>query len=205
MNTTLFQQLPEIYQNFLPAIFGKDLHLEVYADCSNCNMCQPNTLVDDQRFLSQKLNRCTFKPIVPNYLIGGIINDPTMKSKISDFVSNKSSKIQPLGYFPSQQELAYYESILPHNFGIDEHAACELLDQGNCSIWKYRNSICSTYFCHYFKSKYGKLFWEDVRDFLQLIETSLSEYCCYELGISNHYIKNYTTNFFYQCKSGCQK
>ena len=31
MNTTLFQQLPEIYQNFLPAIFGKDLHLEVYA------------------------------------------------------------------------------------------------------------------------------------------------------------------------------
>ena len=201
MNTTLFQQLPTMYQSFLPDVFSKPIAIEAYADCSDCNMCQPNSIVSDQRFFSSKTKCCTFKPIVPNYLIGGIINDTAIKSKITDFITNKSPKMMPLGYFPSQQELNEYASILPHNFGIDDTVMCELLDNGNCSIWKYRNSMCSTYFCHYFKGKFGKLFWEDVRDFLQHIECVLSEFCCYELGISNHYLKSHTTNFFINVES----
>ena len=71
---------------------------------------------------------------MPNYLIGGIINDAAIKSKMTDFITNKSPKMMPLGYFPSQQELNEYASILPHNFGIDDTVMCELLDNGNCSI-----------------------------------------------------------------------
>jgi hypothetical protein len=201
MNTTLFQQLPQIYQSLLPDIFNRPIAVETYADCSNCNMCQPNSIVDDQRFFSSKTKCCTFKPIVPNYLIGGIINDPIIISKITDLIANKSPKMMPLGYFPSQKELSDYAGILPDNFGIDDRVRCELLNDGDCSIWKYRNSMCSTYFCHYFKGKFGKLFWEDVRDFLQHIESALSEFCCHELGVSNDYLKNHTTNFFINVQS----
>lgn len=196
MFTTLFQQLPNVYQSFLPDIFGKEIAVETYADCSNCNMCQPNEYVTDQRFFSSKTKCCTFKPIVPNYLVGGLINDSSMTSKISTYVNSSHPKMQPLGYFPSHQELAHYSSILPDNFGIDETAACELLDNGNCSIWKYRNSMCSTYFCHYFKGTYGKLFWVDVRDFLQVIEELITHFICKELGISNQYLTDHTTNFY---------
>ena len=204
MFTTLFQQLPEVYQSFLPAIFGKNIAVESYADCSNCNMCQPNDHVTDQRFFSSKTKCCTFKPIVPNYLVGGLINDKSMNSKINGYVESSHPKMQPLGYFPSHQELALYSSILPDNFGIDETAACELLDNGNCSIWKYRNSMCSTYFCHYFKGSYGKLFWVDVRDFLQIIEELITHFICKELGISSNYLSDHTTNFYTNVQSSLE-
>ena len=201
MITTLFQQLPHIYQSFLPDIFDQEIPVEVYADCSDCNMCKPNNTVNDQRFFSPKTKCCTFKPIVPNYLVGGILTES--KTKIHSYVE-LGKKITPLGYFPSTQELQDYADIIPDKFGIEESVQCELLENGNCSIWQHRNSICSTYFCHYFKGIHGKQFWEDVRDFLQFIEETISSYCGYTLGIPNHYLKQSTTNFFINVQEATQ-
>ena len=203
MITTLFQQLPQLYANLLPDVFGKELHVEIYADCNDCNMCQPNDVVTDQRFFSSTSKCCTFKPIVPNYLIGGILKDSKKETKIHEYVKS-GQKMSPLGYFPTQKELKDYASIIPHDFGIDDSVICELLDDGNCSIWQHRNSICSTYFCHYFKGIHGKLFWEDVRDFLQLIEETVAEYCCNKLDIPVDYLKHATTNFFINVQEAVQ-
>ena len=195
MITTLFQQLPSIYRHLLPDIFNRDIPVEQYADCSNCNMCQPTDIVPDQRFFSPKTKCCTFKPIIPNYLVGGILADMPHRTKIHDYVDS-GHKVTPFGYFPSTDELRHYNRIIPDQFGIDESAMCELLVDGNCSIWQHRNAICSTYFCHYFKGHHGKQFWEDVRDFLQLIEELLSNYCCEQLSISSDYLTSATTNFY---------
>ena len=200
MITTLFQQLPSIYRHLLPNIFNQDIHIEAYADCSNCNMCQPSDIVSDQRFFSPKTKCCTFKPIVPNYLVGGILAEMPHQTKIHDYVDS-GQKITPLGYFPSTDELQHYNRIIPDQFGIDESAMCELLVDGNCSIWQHRNAICSTYFCHYFKGHHGKQFWEEVRDFLQMIEELLSNYCCEQLSISPNYLTSATTNFYVNVQS----
>ncbi len=203
MITTLFQQLPHIYQSFLPDLFGREIPVEVYADCSDCNMCKPTTTVKDQRFFSKETKCCTFKPIVPNYLIGGILMDSKQPTKIHTYVDT-GEKITPLGYFPSKEEFQHYARIIPDEFGIDETAKCELLDDGNCSIWQHRNSICSTYFCHYFKGFHGKRFWADVRDFLQFIEETLSMHCCYALDIPVNYLNQATTNFFINVQEALQ-
>ena len=145
---------------------------------------------------SKKTKCCTFKPIVPNYLVGGIIQDDTQNQTLGTYIDNNTN-IFPLGYFPTSDDLHYYETkVLPDKFGIDDSYSCDFYMDGNCGIWKYRNAICSTYFCHYFKGFTGKLFWDDVRDFIQFVEDSVSQYCCYELGIPVDYIKNNTTNFF---------
>tara|TARA_Y100001935_G_scaffold255367_1_gene267986 strand:- start:3016 stop:4074 length:1059 start_codon:yes stop_codon:yes gene_type:complete len=203
MITTLFQQLPHIYQSFLPDIFNQHIPVEQYADCSNCNMCKPTTIVEDQRFFSPVTKCCTFKPIVPNYLVGGILIDSKKPTKIHTYV-DIGEKITPLGYFPSTKELQDYAAIIPDKFGMDDRVQCELLDDGNCSIWQHRNSICSTYFCHYFKGFHGKQFWEDVRDFLQFVEETLSAYCCMMLDIPVHYLKQSTTNFFINVQEATQ-
>ncbi len=202
MITTLFQQLPDIYRALLPDIFSRDIPIELYADCQNCNMCKPNAIASNQLFFSEKTKCCTFHPIIPNYLVGCILAE-SEKTLIHDAAKN-GTNITPLGYFPSTQDLRHYASIIPDQFGIDESAMCHFLDNGNCSIWKYRNSICSTYFCRYAKGHHGKRFWEDVRDFLQFVECMISEHCCYLLGIPVDYLKNATTNFFINVQESLQ-
>ena len=124
---------------------------------------------------SPKTKCCTFKPIVPNYLVGGILTESKTKTKIHSYVE-LGNKITPLGYFPSTQELQDYAAIIPDKFGIEESVQCELLDNGNCSIWQHRNNICSTYFCHYFKGIHGK------NSFGKMFETF------YNLLKKNHFV-----------------
>lgn len=195
MITTLFQQLPKIYEPMLPAIFGKPIPVEQYADCMNCHMCKPNDAVKDVRTFSEKTKCCTFKPIIPNYLVGAILNDSDNQTKLHDYIKT-GTKLAPLGYYPTKTELRDYANIIPDKFGMDESVMCELLVDGNCSVWQYRNSICSSYFCHYYKGIHGKAFWEAVRDFLQFIEEAISEHCALSLGIPASHLTNATTNFF---------
>ena len=91
MITTLFQQLPKIYEPMLPAIFGKPIPVEQYADCMNCHMCKPNDAVKDVRTFSEKTKCCTFKPIIPNYLVGAILNDTDNQTKLHDYIKTGQS------------------------------------------------------------------------------------------------------------------
>ena len=123
MITTLFQQLPKIYEPMLPAIFGKPIPVEQYADCMNCHMCKPNDAVKDVRTFSEKTKCCTFKPIIPNYLVGAILNDTDNQTKLHDYIKT-GTKLAPLGYYPTKTELRDYANIIPDKFGMDESVMC---------------------------------------------------------------------------------
>ena len=163
-------------------------------------MCKSKTNSSDQKYFSSKTKCCTFKPIIPNYLIGGIIQDSTQHPDILNWV-NQNRQTFPLGIFPTKDDFITYDDILPDKFGRMDSFVCDFYHDGLCGIWKYRSAICSTYHCHFYKGFYGQQFWEDVRDFLQLIEERIAQYCCYELGISARYLKQNTTNFFINFQS----
>ena len=70
--------------------FSKPIAIEAYADCSDCNMCQPNSIVSDQRFF--RVNQMLPFQTHCDYLIGGIINDKAIKSKSLTSATNKSPR-----------------------------------------------------------------------------------------------------------------
>ena len=195
MNTSLFQQLPHIYKGLLPDLFSKPIPVESYANCLDCQMCKPNTHAPHLKTFSKTSKCCTFKPIIPNYLIGHYLLGNQPSEPLNRHLSHQK-QCTPLGFFPSKNELSAYAKMIPHRFGLDESSICDFLIDGQCSIWQYRNGICSTYHCHYVKGKNGKQFWNAIRDFLQFIETTLSQHCGYALGISTEYLNHNTTDFF---------
>jgi hypothetical protein len=45
---------------------------------------------------------------------------------------------------------------------------------GRCTVWKYREAVCSTYFCKYEAGKPGYEFWDTMKAYLGHVEHSLS-------------------------------
>ncbi|HEX6730358.1 MAG TPA: hypothetical protein VF074_10125, partial [Pyrinomonadaceae bacterium] len=55
---------------------------------------------------------------------------------------------------------------------------------GLCGIWKYRNSICSTWFCKYVRGSVGKDFWVSAKELLASVEMDLARWCSVQLELS---------------------
>jgi hypothetical protein len=56
---------------------------------------------------------------------------------------------------------------------------CPYFDEdngGRCTVWRYRESVCSTYFCKYTGGKPGWEFWDQLKGYLLFVERTLSEY-----------------------------
>ena len=58
-----------------------------------------------------------------------------------------------------------------------------LKESGNCSIWKFRESVCSTYFCKHVAGSSGKHLWSDVKKYLSHVEQCLGQYLAKEAGL----------------------
>ncbi len=114
--TTLLHLLPEIYKKLLPPLFSKPIPVEQYSDCNNCAMCKEDTNSTSQKYFSKKTKCCTFKPIIPNYLIGGILHDSTQHPGVSQWV-DQNRQTFPLGIFPTNDDFIKYDDILPDQFG----------------------------------------------------------------------------------------
>lgn len=191
---TLGEELPGIYKLLLPDFTGKEIFQESFATCSDCAMvCKDKKNVASlamRPFLPDK-KCCTFHPTLPNYLVGAILSDEDVniqngRIRILEKIKNKVG-ITPSGISAPPLYQVLYDNGSNLGFGNSAGLLCPYFNTTgtNCSIWKYRDTICSTYFCKTMAGQKGKSFWQAVKLYLAHIQDSLIKFCLYESGLQN--------------------
>ena len=128
---------------------------------------------------------CTYHPTLPSYLVGGALTEasPEGAKRIKKTIADKKG-VTPFGLnAPKLYNILYNNQS--GGFGNSENLLCPyfLKESRNCSIWKFRESVCSTYFCKHVAGPSGKQFWADVKKHLQHIEQCLVQYIAKEAGL----------------------
>lgn len=176
-------QLPEVYHRLLSPEFLKLKVSETKATCHDCLRAR------DHRFqyaYDPTLKCCTFFPFSPNFAIGGILREyPNARELIRSFIKAKQFAL-PIGLFPSPEYQYKFSKKKPQDFGVREDLLCPFYDKtGNqCSIWKFRGVVCTTFFCTSNHGKEGLKFWQKTSDYLSLVELGLAEEVLVHLDFS---------------------
>lgn len=178
-------KLPPIYHRFFPDFQSWQVPQEEIATCPDCVMCRkPNSA-----FINTKC--CTYYPKLPNYLIGGILQDNRAslaegKRIVKEQISNKNGiipfgSVEPAQYrHNSQKILKKKESKRTQSEA--ESMLCPYYDRGNCSIWDYRENCCSTHFCFSVGGDFGQNFWRKLNNYLKFVEYELAKFALLQLN-----------------------
>lgn len=179
--------LPPLYRRWVDQIVGEDIYTEPRATCDDCAMCKyvdPPATRDN--FFNPGVKCCSYYPPLPNFLIGAIItdDDPTLNDVKKEFIDRILKFIvTPLGL--SQPYMVSLFNIFKP-FGQYQHLLCPFFlnhSGGLCGIWKYRNSVCSTYFCKHERGGVGSSFWRKLLLMLYSAEKQLAKYCADQLQV----------------------
>lgn len=143
---------------------------EFLSTCGNCPML--NIKRQETVPFSKSTKCCTWFPFLPNYLVGAILNDddPLLiegKKRILDNLINNYN-VTYFGIFPSDKFQKGFSKLLIKDFGRDEKCRCDFFMDGkvNCSIWKYRDAVCSTWYCKPIANITGSVFWNYTKFYL---------------------------------------
>lgn len=178
----LDNKLPNIYNSFFNNIKEVDLPNEIISTCESCTLC----LSKKSPYTNTKC--CTYHPHLANYLVGGIFES---NNQLGVNILRKQIKssvgINPYGIIPSKS-YAKNTQVLnsldfwnrPYELANDQ--LCPYYDKGNCSIWEFRENLCVTHFCASSGGQSGQRFWKKLNQYIQLTETTLSQYAMMELG-----------------------
>jgi hypothetical protein len=182
---TLKEKLPAVYHNILDELLDIEFPQEKIASCKNCILCQS----DKSPYLEIKC--CNYFPVLSNYLLGGILADTSGdlkfgQTKILEIIKSKKG-VTPYGIFPDKSFKESQNKILNLDklFSSKEDLAlqkCPYLDNGNCSVWKYRENLCVTFFCSSIGGRSGQSFWNKLNELLKTTEHKLSQYTMIKLG-----------------------
>ncbi|GHG97178.1 hypothetical protein [Comamonas sp. JC664] len=189
----LLDSLPLLYRDLLPRFFQGDVvPEETKATCAQCAMCQDTAQdtvesVDGvSRMFRPDTKCCTYSPRLPNYLVGALLSDERpelaegrrrMEAKISSRVGVTPQWVKP----PAKFQFLYKNG---HQFfGRAASLRCGYFsqDSGGCTIWPYREAVCSTFFCKYVAGADGRKFWMSVKTYLTLAEIQLSRWAALQL------------------------
>lgn len=151
---------------------------EQRATCGDCPRVETDGYRPDYRC-------CTYHPRVPNYLLGLALEDPTSRPAVeSGAVRNF---LMPEGFQASPQQWANFLTDAGEDrYGKSETVLCPFLQRetGFCGIYKYRNAVCSTYFCYHDDKRFGHRFWEHLQTYMVQVEMALDQWCLEQLGFS---------------------
>lgn len=182
---TLLDGLPKLYGKLLPEVFTQHVPAEEKATCSNCAMCKPADAVEPvdgvSRFFRPDTKCCTYHPRLPNYLLGGLLSDPDPqwdegRRRVRERITHRLAMSPQWLRAPAKYSLLYGNQR--HAFGKAAGLLCPFYERegGLCTIWAYREAVCSTYYCKYMAGADGRAFWTSVKSFLTLLEIQLSRY-----------------------------
>ncbi len=199
-NQKIITDLPNIYSKFFPTLFEQSIPKEILADCNDCAMCveENERQLSSQNYYSPEIKCCTYHPRLYNYLIGGLLLDETPamdegRYRILDKIRNKIG-ITPYGIFPSKKYFLLYKEGRKVAFGKSKLLLCPyyLSESQKCSLWKFREAVCSTFFCKHIAGEDSMNFWESLKRYLVYIEDTLTKYVLFKMDLDAEKILSYS-------------
>lgn len=186
---SLWQEFPELYHHLLPDWFREPYQPEALATCADCAMCRPEETRYQVKHYQPDLKCCTFYPDLPNYLVGAILCDTRPEREAGrqriESAIQAGVGVSPYGITaPKVRELLYAHGD-SGAFGNSAALLCPYFDreQHNCTIWAFRNAVCTTFFCKFNDGRAGHHFWSQVKAYLSFIQVLLSEVAAHALGM----------------------
>lgn len=179
--------LPELYQKILPTDVLQISIVETKAQCGQCNKAQPRTAENGS--YKEHLKCCTFEPFLPNYLVGAILKSSLFgKKALVEKIKQKKCSL-PIGVrvpWVFQKEL--HEN--PTDFGNREDWLCSYYDRtlNQCGIWKYRGSVCTSFYCQSSYQEKGIEFWRLFAEYMNLVEMGLAQEVLVHMDFSSRQI-----------------
>lgn len=184
----LFDDLPAVYRRLIPESQNLTIPEEAFATCGSCAMasgsCRPG-----ERSFQPTLKCCTYFPGLPNYLVGALLSEQDVlfdegRERVSHLIKARRG-VFPLGIHPPRSFHALYKRGSELGFGNSNNLLCPyfIRDGGKCGIWRFRESVCSTYFCKTVAGKAGKAFWDAVKAYLSAVERACVMHVLAELKL----------------------
>lgn len=190
MKTLTNSPLPPLYAGWFDDLLEGDIPSETRATCNDCAMCDSNIGKRTDQLYDPRTKCCTYLPTLPNFIVGMILSDddPAMTAGRTSIEKRIQAglAVTPRGLEWPIKLKAQYHQMETQAFGRAQNFKCPHYvdkDGGSCGIWKYRNSICSTWFCKYVRGAVGREFWETVKQLLMSIEVELSRWCAAKLKL----------------------
>jgi len=185
--------IPAAYRHLIPDTVLASIPSESRAHCSNCSMCnrsstEPHPAESTRIYFNSSTKCCTYSPTLPNYMLGGILQDETEegqsgRQRIRRLIGNK------LGVFPtgltSPHPAGEFSNFVGLGlFGRDPSLRCPLYQEesGQCSIWRYREAVCATWYCKHDDGLLGFLYWRALADYLTHTQAVLVHLVLQKLG-----------------------
>jgi Fe-S-cluster containining protein len=143
-----------------------------------CGSCPPVALGD----YVPECRCCGYLPQMTNFALGFALQGPSadaVRAVIDD------GHALPFGLSPSPRLFA--EAIGANaagRFGQDPALACPFKDPDThrCGVYPYRNSVCSTFFCHHDLGDRGEELWGLVQAVAGTAETAIAQWSMGEAG-----------------------
>lgn len=184
MVSTLKSRLPSIYHHLLAGVVDETYPDERFATCGACVNCQSSI----SPLASTKC--CSYYPTLPNYLVGGILANQGMSGRNGReralALIASGTGVTPYGLLRTVEQARRRRRLMPEGRvptrAEAESLLCSFYDQGQCSVWDYREHLCATYFCYSVGGEAGERFWRALNQFLQLVERELCLHALVCLG-----------------------
>ncbi|HUT62437.1 MAG TPA: hypothetical protein VMZ04_00625, partial [Anaerolineae bacterium] len=181
--------LPEFFRKFLPDFFKNSIPEETAANCGDCPMLQkPGNGDLKEDYYSSLSKCCTHYPNLPNYLIGGLLNDNDTaldegRHRIRKMIESRI-EVTPRGILRPHKYFLLLTHTQKEAFGRSERLICPYYDRewGKCTIHPFWNATCNTWFCKYEAGCDGMFFWITLRKYLKSVEDALIFYTLYKMG-----------------------
>jgi Fe-S-cluster containining protein len=181
MSETLRQAFPRVYDHLLPPFFDTPAPEEPKATCSACAMCPPPAPVPGVTYFRPDTKCCTYQPVLPNYLVGALLADPDPaleegRRRVREHIESRVG-VTARWLAPSRKRAAIFRAARDSSFGRTTLLRCPYLGPtGLCTIWRHRESVCSTFFCKYAAGADGQAFWRAVDAYVRLVERELAHH-----------------------------
>jgi hypothetical protein len=188
----LLDTLPALYARLLPSFFQQEFPAETKATCASCAMAEggchnaAETIDGASRLYRPDTKCCTFHPRLPNYLLGAILSDESAemaegRRRITERIDSRIGTTPLWLRAPAKYDLLY--SSARRAFGRAESLLCPYYERsaGNCTVWRYREAVCSTFYCKFVAGADGRAFWVSLKHYLALAEIQLARRAVFQL------------------------
>jgi hypothetical protein len=198
------ETLPTLFQRWVEGFLPGPIPRETKATCLDCAMCGSNGgATPGYTPFRPDVKCCSYLPALPNFLIGRVLNDddPAGAAGRASVEARVRSRIAvtPLGAGTAPVFALLYQqgdASSSKLFGRSRALICpHFVDEngGLCGIWKYRNAVCTTFFCKHERGAVGQQFWMDLREVLRAAEEELAIWSAMERGLDEATLRRLIT------------